>query len=737
MRKVLTLAAVAAAAIGGSAAIAAPAVAEEPWGFEQVTPPNKGDAVVAGADTFRTSQDGNLVHYTMTASMASVPSESSPMYVRYLGMRGSDRWTSRPIDPLFGAIDDVFSLTIMLTGGISDNQQYAFVATMRALAPGAVDGDSNLYLRNTQTGTYRFVATSPNRELLRQYRIAFGMNLNIKYVANDGRSALFTAVGMTDDLEPWLTYLYRWTEQSGIEVVSVRPESEGGGPFGGSPGGDSETTTRNGVPSGDWTMERIYFQGSSDWNLGPAYVRAGGRTRAVSVPLLGDPDAAPLPARIDAFTKDGRYAVISSTERLTEDSTSGYMKMYRYDFEATRPEDRLVFLGGGGPSARIYQMTDDGQTIAFSSTEVLTADAVDGNDNNYVWRNGRARLVATFPSVGGLNLNLLSTDGRYWSITTSMPEVAAEFDYDNRSLACSDGTEPRQCPVAYRYDTVADRLECVSCRSDGLPTRGPAGLSQVAQGPNRFDRRQEQTIAEDGTVFFTSSDDLLPQQDRNGDIDVYAWRDGTLRLLSRGLPGTQSRFLDASLDGRVVVMATTDPISPTDVDKVEDIYVTRAGAGYPYTPPVEERPCTGADCRGSLTPPAPAPIVGTVSLAGDGNAADEPARPGSRAGGGRVSATKLKAVRGSVAKLRVKLPAAGRLTVSGRGVVRVSKRAVKATTRTVRVALDARARRALRRSRTRRQKVKLTFAPVTGSTTRVSLTITYKAPAPSKKGHRR
>ena len=43
----------------GLLALASPSQAEEPWGFEQVTPPVKGEGTVGAVDGFRTAQDGN------------------------------------------------------------------------------------------------------------------------------------------------------------------------------------------------------------------------------------------------------------------------------------------------------------------------------------------------------------------------------------------------------------------------------------------------------------------------------------------------------------------------------------------------------------------------------------------------------------------------------------------------------------------------------------------------------
>ena len=85
-------------------------------------------------------------------------------------------------------------------------------------------------------------------------------------------------------------------------------------------------------------------------------------------------------------------------------------------------------------------------------------------------------------------------------------------------------------------------------------------------------------VSNDGTVIFTTFDGLVAE-DGNGLKDVYAYRDGVVRLVSRAMPGYSSRFLEASVDGKAIFFSTDDPISPTDTDKSVDVYVTRVGCG--------------------------------------------------------------------------------------------------------------------------------------------------------------
>lgn len=96
------------AALAGTGSLAlmlalfvAPAASAAPWGFEQVTPVQKGAGTVSYVDTFRTAPDGESFLYSTGAPFSSIPSEGSPAYTRYLGTRGPDQWKNVSLDPPF------------------------------------------------------------------------------------------------------------------------------------------------------------------------------------------------------------------------------------------------------------------------------------------------------------------------------------------------------------------------------------------------------------------------------------------------------------------------------------------------------------------------------------------------------------------------------------------------------------------------------------------------------------
>jgi hypothetical protein len=350
-----------------------------------------------------------------------------------------------------------------------------------------------------------------------------------------------------------------------------------------------------------------------------------------------------------------------------------------------------------------------------------------------VWRDGELRFVWVPDSCSsgenaGNHLRRLSTNGRYLAFTDNSSPLV-QFGTDNFSARCPTmfGT-PGPCDNVYLYDFDADELTCATCRPGSGPPSGNAGDPlNKNEGAARLNTYHSRIVADDGTVFFTSPDGLV-SEDGNGLDDVYAYRDGQLRLVSRAAQGMRARFLDATANGKTVFFSTDDPIVGTDNDRSVDIYMTKEGAGYPYTAPVVVPPCSGEDCRESFTPPAPSAAAGSVSFAGLGNVV------GRQPATGAVKVSKLRQAIGAGAWLRVRVPAAGRLRVSGPGVKISSRTAGKAGSYRVAVRLSKRARQRLKSDRRVRVRVTVRFAPRAGKPSTARFGMTFKANSSTKKG---
>ena len=150
----------------------------------------------------------------------------------------------------------------------------------------------------------------------------------------------------------------------------------------------------------------------------------------------------------------------------------------------------------------------------------------------------------------------------------------------------------------YLYDATENRLVCASCDPDGASPAGDSYLPLSGVGTY-----QPTFLSEDGMVFFSSQEALVPQ-DINGATDVYEYENGHVYLISGG-KGTLGSYLDTvSPNGENVFFTTWEQLVAQDQDEQADLYDARADGGFPAPAPALAA-CDGEACRGS-SPPAPA-----------------------------------------------------------------------------------------------------------------------------------
>jgi hypothetical protein len=720
------------AAVLGVASASPAQAADGQWGFEQVTPVEKGAGSVAGVDTFNAASDGGSIIHTAMGSYDGVPAASVPLYVRYLGVRGPDSWVNHPLDPSYniGNGAGYVLYNIMATVAASPDMSHVMVTSRDALTPGATQGGSNVYIRNGRTGALTLIATSSNQALTTGLHSLEGEK-GAKFVANDGRAALFLSpIPLTPDAAAASDipgFLYAWHAETGLTLETVLPASEGGGAV--MPMSMTYDAEQGEVDSGLYgdALSRVYFATDT-----AVYLRSGGQTKAISVSRIDGDPATPVSGVVNAVAGDGRYLVFTTKGgRLTDDTPDGFDNyIYRYD----AVNDSLDYIGSA-PNlymTPVLQVSADGQTVVIRTGSKLDPEATEFANNVYVWRKGTLRFVATADVI---QLKYLSENGRYFAFTDGTQALATRLGLDTTSPGCPlpfvGGPGP--CVEVYVFDAdqpdAGKRLSCASCRTDALPPVAEAGDPGIVWTQHRFNAHQPRIAANDGTVIFTTFDGLVPE-DGNGLKDVYTYRDGAVRLVSRARPGLSSRFLDASVDGKAIFFSTDDPIAPTDVDKSVDIYVTRVGAGYPYTAPTRVPACAGNDCRGPVAPLGPLALPSTDSVFGSGNVAVKPRVP---APGSPVVARKTS-VRGSAGSVRVRVPVGGRIVVSGSGLKTSSVTARSAGFYGVAVRLSAHGRRVLAKRGRVSVRARVRLVPREGASRTVQAGLTFTAKSNSSKG---
>ncbi len=299
-------------------------------------------------------------------------------------------------------------------------------------------------------------------------------------------------------------------------------------------------------------------------------------------------------------------------------------------------------------------MANDGSRVYFVARGVLSSGAnaegrapVDGADNLYVYdstegsttfvadpcsgpeTSGEARdasCPATLESQG-------ENDSSLWQVTA----VPAQTAGDGRFLVfvsfarLADGDVDNRRDV-YRYDAVTGTIDRVSVGEAGYDANGnsdgsgadailPRAGATTLDGEDYVQARarlKSRAVSKDGSrVLFVTTEPLSPSA-INGLENVYEWHkepgrsEGRVSLVSTGNSIEPVNDAVISPSGRDVFFVTSQGLVPQDVDGTLDVYDERLGGGFPPVA-APAQPCSGDACQGPLTNPAPLLVPGSVS----------------------------------------------------------------------------------------------------------------------------
>lgn len=409
---------------------------------------------------------------------------------------------------------------------------------------------------------------------------------------------------------------------------------------------------------------------------------------------------------------------------------------------ATSDLRRIVFLSSGHVYVRIDAGTPQARTVLVSANAAGTP-CPEYKSFNSITENGRyvrftcgAALTPDAPANGGVYVRDLETG----AVTYDVPEVdrgsPAVIGRITSTWTRPEGTYRVQfgsgatANQIVRTDLTSGTQTCVSCPADGSAPTGTSGWGGLSNGANGgAGITAYGAVTPEGEVVFWTTQRLVPE-DTNTFADVYMWKDGRQYLLSAGNTSNDVEFGGVSLDGSTITFSTTRSLVPEDQDGgARDLYVVRRNGGF--FRPAEPDECR-AGCQGPAFPVGPLLRPLSVDFVGSGDVVDNDPDPiavsGSRTVTGKTSL-----------KVKVKLPAAGRVTVSGNGLRAASKSVKSATSVTLTAKLSARSQRLLKKRSSLRLKATVRYAPANGSTqsTRVSLTFKKQAKKTKKKGSSR
>jgi hypothetical protein len=474
------------------------------------------------------------------------------------------------------------------------------------------------------------------------------------------------------------------------------------------------------------------------------YIRDRGLTRTVHFNA-----PSPYTIQFESLSADGRKVHFLSNDPLTADDGDTSVDLFEYDtttdtlWRLSKPDGASGAGPGntdacGSPLPRASQcdvspvaVSRDGSKVYFVSPERLDGTkGADGGVNLYVAQGGTVRFVATLdlndPDFGAPPSSpLASPFGRRVRFTPD----ASKLLFESRApLTSYDNVGHNEI---YLHDPVKRSVVCVSCRPDGTPPIGDAGLRDGPTGWSSQEPMSPANSDENGDhIFFQSSDTIVPK-DVNERSDVYEHdvSTGETSLISTGTSANHSLYLGNGVDGRDVFFFTTDNLVPQDRNgNLYKLYDARVGS-TPVPAPEPLPPCSGEGCRGPIMPAPGAAQVGT-GLTGARQGDQEPgAKATSRS---KLSVTGSRSVKGTSARLSAEVSGPGRLRVSGSGVVRATVMTKKAGTYRVTVRLSARARASLRRAHRVSVRVTLRFAPSAGAARSTSVKLTFTNS--SKKG---
>lgn len=559
--------------------------------YEMVSPVDKNGGNIGRVLQAKIAPSGDAATYYSAAAFAG--SASNALSTGYVSRRSATAWGTEALDP---PERNTGNSLLMSTVASTEDLSLSLSASTRAIpgVPGAIEGGSNLYIRNNLTGQTTLAFAIAGERMASE---ATGLNGGLFLGATPDWSHILirTTVPLTADTPP-SNYVYVYDLTGGqMHLLNYRPDGavETEGPT-------EPLTAYYPYASPISADGRHVFLQQGVGGAGGVVMRVDDeRTVPLSVSqITGETKAATL-----AFTNHaGTQVYFTSFYPLTPGAPNN--SLYRYDV-GSETLTNLIAEGEEGDAGfrAMYGASPDGSVVYFSSIAGL-AGAPKGsfeNANLYALKGGSLTYLG--PVGGGLSLFQTSPDGRYLAFSTFGDPTGGKTQSPNCGFLENYGNAVGTCLDTYLYDSATDGLSCVSC---SVPDRGHTWLGgQEAREPSIAQGTEfARAMLDDGTVFVETGSALVPR-DRNGVLDVYSWRSGTPELISTGQDPTPSFFGTATPDGRNVLFLTNQSLVGADTDKNIDMYDARVEGGLASQwPPGAQPPCTGEGCRSAAPDPA-------------------------------------------------------------------------------------------------------------------------------------
>ena len=601
--------------------------------YELVTPPVKNASQFDAEENYvyasRAAVDGEGITLRTTEPQPGASSAG----LEYLARRGASGWSVEdivPLTPYDGVLCNEHQLVDVyseqLTKEVFEVGEGSGVAANkgdetkedcnpegRRVVSDEPVGYENLIVRDNATGAYQLVNVTPPGVTPANARFQAG-SADLSHVIFTETSPL--AEGGRYGVEN----LYEWDEGV-VRLVSVLPN---GTAVTGALAA-ARPNVGNGIPEGPGLGGVISSDGSHVlFTYGGALYDRIDQQRTVQIDEAQGGSGAGGGGSFKGAVSDGSEVFFLDESKLTPGATAaagepdlyecvlpeGASKCELSDLTVAADSEHADVLTvtplGGHDSSYVYFVAKGvlaSNTREFTDSEGKTVveGAQAGKQNLYLWNGNKTTFIATLSKSDG-GVGVVSPDGTQFAFASE------------KGLTGYDNTQPEGGPVyeGFLYSAVSNQLVCVSCNPSGEPPdRGGAG-----PGP----------VTDSGQVFFQTEEALVPS-DTNGQLDVYEYEGGHVYLISSGT-SLESNLEGASESGDDVFFRSDQQLVPQD-DQEGEIVIYDARVGGGFTEPVSPPPCTTADACRAAVPLQPS-IYGepaSQTFSGVGNLVAPPEAP--------------------------------------------------------------------------------------------------------------
>jgi hypothetical protein len=580
--------------------------------YELVTSPYKqGFAVVQ-----QSYSDDDAVAYTSTGSFAD--NAYGALYNQYVARRSETGWKSISMTP--PGEQWVFWGPAGAQSGLSGDLRSALWLMRPRSEPGEREGDhpdhNALYLARPD-GTFSLLAPNPGTRIAR----VFQTTPDLSHAVLGGEYGQ-PAPNLYD-------------VSGGDQVLRPIGVDNSGTPLPGAGVGNADGLCSWGMSADG----RVIFFGNGDAFAGCTKPRArvGGATTidlaaSQCTRGVGDPGGvcnADAPVNPVGFARDGSRAFFITTQQLVNSDTDATNDVYVCEIPAGTVAPELPvnkcpnlrqLTTGGADVENVVRGSEDGSHVYFIAHGVLAANhgandetAVAGAHNLYVWQTdaehpeGHTTFVARLINPGDVGDNSqsstqLTPDGRYLLVNTR-----------DQLVTSGAGADTDSAFDVYRYD--AQTGDWLRLSTDATGSGGNAENNTLVSFYS--------AMTDDGhTVVFITPEALAPA-DSNSELDVYAWHEGQVSLISSDghFSPNDSGAAGITASGTDIFFKTTRQVTAADGDTSPDVYTARVGGGFDLREPA---PCEGEACKGPLATPPSSSAPGSAGAGGAGNVKEKP-----------------------------------------------------------------------------------------------------------------